>query len=703
MNKDYIAPWVRVIILLSSTLVMSGLSYLFTGSIIPRDPQDALIFQNALLLIVIGVALLEKYYTKPADSMVNSLMGVLTLLGVYDIAPKLFWWVMFSYLTLVFFFAIMTTAIYSFEVQNPKFIKLAELCYQPAVVLGQARVLYSVVFLYAIFTFKGVQSLQTVALVLFWGIFIVIWPLRLPQLMSRLSFQKKRYQPVGHVMRTDWPNIVRVTIQPSTNWTNESIKIFQQVDGKQSLILPLFSEPQGDELVGTGLVVKEYKDKLKGLADGFMYDADQSASVADAEISEALGGGSTSKLVGFIVEKSTISEVKFEIWDPKVCWEGLLVWSEIGGKRVYYQITSGSTEEEVFQSNRHGFQLGTATQLGMMDGEKGFLKHNWVPRMNSPVFAESESFGTDIDISQEKDFVYGTLPGTKLKVAGPFLKNMDHHTAILGVTGSGKTELAFDLIRHAVDQGLKVLSIDLTARYEARLGDLTPKNLSLTAETVAELNKKLFDVETGSYGAGNEKRALEGFAKKIREDVQNTIQEFMTTVDDDNRVGIITLEEISNSKATLFITEMYLTCLLNYAKDNFGTAQRVLIAVDEAHTIMPEPSAMGLGDYDSRGLVGKIAQIALQGRKYGVGLLVIAQRTATVSKSILTQCNTVISFNCFDDTSLNFLSNVYGRSYVPIIPNLPQLHAIVFGKGIRSQRPLIIQIPFDPEKAEEIP
>lgn len=700
MNKDYIAPWVRIIILLSSAIVISGLSYLFTGSIIPRDSQDALIFQNALLLIVIGVALLEKYYTKPADSMVNSLMGMLTLMGVYNVAPKMFWWVMFSYLTLVFFLSITTTAIYSFEVQNPKFIKLAELCYQPAVILGQARVLYSVVFLYAIFTFKGVQSLQTVALVLFWGIFIVIWPLRLPQLISRLSFQKTRLQPVGHVMRTDWPNIVRVTIQPSTKWIGESIKIFQQVDGKQSLILPLFYEPQGSELVGTGLVVKEYKDKLDGLTDGFMYDVDQSASIADAEISEALGGGSTSKLVGFIVEKSTIAEIKFEIWDPKVCWEGLLVWCEIGGRRVYYQITSGTTEEEVFQSNRHGFQLGSATQLGIMDEKQGFLKHPWVPRMNTPVFAESLSFGEGINISQDNDFVYGNLPGTELKVAGPFLKNMDHHTAILGVTGSGKTELAFDLIRHSVDKGLKVLSIDLTARFEARLSDLTPKNLSLSAENVAELNKKLFDVETGTYGAGAEKKALEGFAKKIREDVQKAIQEFLTTIDDNNRIGIITLEEISNSKATLFITEMYLTCLLNYAKDNIGKAPKVLIVVDEAHTVMPEPSTMGLGDYDSRGLVGKIAQIALQGRKYGVGLLVIAQRTATVSKSILTQCNTIISFNCFDDTSLNFLSNVYGSSYIPIIPNLPQLHAIVFGKGIRSQRPLIIQIPFDPKKAE---
>ena len=277
---------------------------------------------------------------------------------------------------------------------------------------------------------------------------------------------------------------------------------------------------------------------------------------------------------------------------------------------------------------------------------------------------------------------------------------MDHHTAILGVTGSGKTELAFDLLRHSISKGYKVLCIDLTARYEPRLQDLNPQNLSLSAANLKELNDKLFDVETGKYGAGDEKKALQSYSQKIKQDVQDGLVKFLTAKDNQNRCGIITLEEISNTKATLYITEMYLTCLLNYARDNIGKVPPVLIVVDEAHTVMPEPSTMGLGDYDSRGLVGKIAQIALQGRKYGVGLLVIAQRTATVSKSILTQCNTIISFNCFDDTSLNFLSNMFGSSYVPLIPNLPKLHAIIFGKGVRSQRPIVIEIPFDPGKAE---
>jgi hypothetical protein len=95
-NRDYVSPVVRVLILILSTLTICGLSFSFTGSIIPSDPRDSLIFKNALLLVVIGVALLEKFYTKPADSMVNSLMGIVTLLAVYKISPLVPWWSVFN-------------------------------------------------------------------------------------------------------------------------------------------------------------------------------------------------------------------------------------------------------------------------------------------------------------------------------------------------------------------------------------------------------------------------------------------------------------------------------------------------------------------------------------------------------------------------------------------------------------------------------
>ncbi len=702
MDKNYIAPWVRVIILISSIIIISTISYSFTGSIIPNDSRNSLIFQNALLLIVIGTALLEKYYTKPADSMVNALMGIITLISVYNVTPSLIWWLVFSFASFVFILSTISTSIYSFEAKNERLIKLADITYEPAVLFGQARIFYSILFLFAVFTFKGIQSNQTVELVIFWAIFVVIWPLRVPQLITNIFSSQMKHKPLGFVTRTDWPNIIRIAVQPNMEWKSTSIKIFQQANGKQNLVLPLYYEPQGEQMVGTGLVVKENEKKLPNLKNGFIYDPDKDFIISDSEISQALGGGAQSKLIGFIVEESTTSEIKFEIWNPHECREGMLIWCDIEGNRVYYQIASGSTKEETFQTNRHGFQLGIAAQLGILDKGAGFIKYLWIPKMNSPVFYEGNEFGESESIIQPGDFVYGNIPGTNLRIGGAFTINMDHHTAILGITGSGKTELAFDLIRHSINQGIKVICIDLTARYEFRLNDLHLNNLTLSPEIIRELNLRLFDVETGKFGAPDEKKALQDFSQEIRQNVQNVLKGFLEKSDENNQIGMITLEEISNTKATLYITEMYLTCLLHLKRENTNSTPKILIVVEEAHTVMPEPSTMGLGDFDLKGLVGKISQIALQGRKYGVGLLVIAQRTATVSKSILTQCNTVISFNCFDDTSLGFLSNIFGSSFVPLIPNLPPLNAIVFGKGVRSQRPVIIQIPFDEEKAKAL-
>jgi DNA helicase HerA-like ATPase len=252
------------------------------------------------------------------------------------------------------------------------------------------------------------------------------------------------------------------------------------------------------------------------------------------------------------------------------------------------------------------------------------------------------------------------------------------------------------MIRHALKNGIRVVCIDLTSQYQGRLADLNPMDLSITHELAEELGQKLFDVDTGTYGAGTEKKALGQFADTLRQQIAESVVDFLEGAN--SGLGLIRLEEISNTKATLWITELYMTCLLKYAREKLGACPRTLIVVEEAHTVMPEPSMMGLGDFDSRGLVGKIAQIALQGRKFGVGLLVLAQRTATVSKTVLTQCNTIISFTCYDDTSLGFLRNIFGPDHVALIPNLRPLTAVAFGPWIRSEKPIVFEIPFNHEK-----
>ena len=223
----------------------------------------------------------------------------------------------------------------------------------------------------------------------------------------------------------------------------------------------------------------------------------------------------------------------------------------------------------------HGFQYAAATQLGVLTPDSGFIKHNWVPVMNTPVFWDATELETSKSAVQTGDFVFGAVPGTKISIGGPLVDAMDHHTAILGVTGTGKTELAFDMIRHVLQAGVKVVAIDLTARYRNRISDLEPTDLSISAALATELSKKLFEAETGAYGAGKEKQALKAFADKLRDDVSKQLEAFLTSSDAKCRIGLITLDEISNTKATLFITELYLTCLLHFAREHSSKWPRV--------------------------------------------------------------------------------------------------------------------------------
>jgi hypothetical protein len=687
-----VAPWARVAILLAALIAACALSYYSTGAVIPTSARDALIFQSTLLFVVLGSAVLEHKFTRPADSVVNGLMGMVSMLTVANIAPQAAWWAVFLYCAGVFAIALTCSVVSTGQPLSGWRRTVANATYKPAVVFGKARVLYSVVFLFAVATFYGVQDPRTGLLVLFWGIFMALWPLGVPELLSSFQFRRNGPHPIGRAVRLDSPNLLRIELEPTCQWQPESPAIYQAADGSQHIVVPLYSETRGEHVLATGLCVPSRTTRVPGLARGNLYASVKSAG--SPSTAETLGANPGAVLLGFVIEESTIGSVRFETWRPDVCREGLVMWCRQGDTRIFYQITEGTTREETLEGNRHGFQYAVASQLGVLKPNLGFVKHNWVPLMNTPVFWDPTELEAAQTSAKEGDFVYGTLPGTKISVGGPFAAVMDHHTAILGVTGTGKTELAFDLIRHVLAAGHKVVCIDLTARYRDRVADLAPSDLSISTPLADELSKKLFEAETGAYGAGKEKQALKAFSDKLRDDVSKRLQDFLTSADAKSKLGLITLDEISNTKATLFITELYLTCLLHFARDNAAKCPRVLIVVEEAHTVMPEPSTMGLGDHDSRGLVSKISQIALQGRKYGVGLLVIAQRTATVSKSVLTQCNTVISLNTFDETSLGFLANVYGEPFKKIIPNLPRLHAVIFGKAVRSERPIVVEIPY---------
>lgn len=498
----------------------------------------------------------------------------------------------------------------------------------------------------------------------------------------------------GVIIRVDYPDLIKVRLHQQSNWSGNLIASLG--DEKKRRVIPIYIQVQDSEVIGTGILAEDVNySSRQAIKTGVVYEAEIPNDEDNSNHHQPPGD-----LIGLVTSGTHISKIYFETWKPEKLKQGIMVYCSIQDQKVYYQIIDATTTEESFERHRHGFQIVEAHQLGTFHQGEGFKKFTWLPQMNTPVFISTETQQYNTPELHCSDMSIGTIPGSKYEIICDINEMIQHHTAILGVTGSGKTELAFRIIQKAIDNEVKVFCVDITGQYIERLSRFSPTELSINEELADKLGKKLHEVETGKYGASDEKKELKAFEDELREDIDNKVKEFM---DGKNSIGIFTMPSISNTKATILATEIYLSSIFKYGRDTKEKKQQILVVLEEAHTVIPESSTMGLGDYDSRGMVAKIAQIALQGRKYDVGLLVIAQRTATVSKTVLTQCNTVISFSSFDQTGLAFLSNIYGQEHTSQISNLPFRQALIFGKGVKSQRPVVVELPLIKFEQEDIP
>ena len=203
VEATYVAPWTRVVILLGALGVAAFLSWKLTGSVVPIGREESMIFQSGLLLVVFGSAILEHKFTKPGDSVVNALTGIVTLMTVYTVAPVLAWWIVFSYCTVVFLVSLICVVVSTGPEITGWRRTIADRTYDPSVYFGRARILHSVVFLFGVLSFYDSGSREAATLVAFWGILVALWPLRIPQLLSRLRKQQRTPVPLGRVIRQE--------------------------------------------------------------------------------------------------------------------------------------------------------------------------------------------------------------------------------------------------------------------------------------------------------------------------------------------------------------------------------------------------------------------------------------------------------------------------------------------------------------------
>jgi hypothetical protein len=118
----------------------------------------------------------------------------------------------------------------------------------------------------------------------------------------------------------------------------------------------------------------------------------------------------------------------------------------------------------------------TAGELGAWVAESArFEQINWVAPAGQLVY-RTDAGERVVDVPTGHQIV-GSVPNSGFPIHVNIGDLVTHNTAIIGVTGSGKSYLAFHLIEEIVDQGIKVLILDISRQHDVYLTHRAPTPL----------------------------------------------------------------------------------------------------------------------------------------------------------------------------------------------------------------------------------
>lgn len=109
-----------------------------------------------------------------------------------------------------------------------------------------------------------------------------------------------------------------------------------------------------------------------------------------------------------------------------------------------------------------------------------------------------------------------------------------------------------------------------------------------------------------------------------------------------------------------------------------GRQQPLLVVLDEAHRFLPQD-----GDTSAHTVVSRIAK---EGRKYGVGLMVVTQRPSDVDLAVLSQCGTMIALRVTNSKDRSAVSSTIPDDLGALTELLPTLRTgemLVLGDALQ--------------------
>ncbi|MCX6828586.1 MAG: DUF87 domain-containing protein [candidate division Zixibacteria bacterium] len=679
----------RITLFIINFFLLMVIFFVTTGRFFPSSEQSVVLFSSLLMLSFVTL-FLEHFFTSPTDVMASTIAILLLLSPLHPQLSKLgrWYWIFFGYNLLLLLTSLVALLLLddnksSAAMQN----RVSSTLKRFSVFFGNGRFLFFVLFFLTLLFYVDSQSGRFLVIAGYASVILLIDPKGF--VLSSWRSRRKAGLDIGEIIGVQSRNtflaklytervpVRRFDIVAFRYSMDEGHRVFKGMIVDNFLL----NEQQWIKILATD-------DILKAL--GSEPHTEIGATNVVSKIQGCIVPEFLGRFVGLVIERSSIMKLRFDYAGRLGISEGNLLEAHVSGKKVLYQVTQGLTEIEALeQKNEAGLVVGESVQLGIWDPDRLlFEKYGWVPEINTPLFMASHA---PEYVAQQGEKQVGSIPGTNYPVLMNLRQAVTHHTAILGITGSGKSVFCRDLIRNIIVNGTKVICVDFTNEYRNKFPNLAPANVVTDAhkkELFEAIN--LLSTELEKFGSQQNKKLIADMTQILKERFYEAVKVFMQS---DKTLALFELPDVSNTTGILEYTKWFFHGLFQVARQDANFGKQVCVVLEEAHTVIPEWNFIGVEEKKAQSLVNSISQIALQGRKYNVGFIVVAQRTANVSKTVLTQCNTIVAFQQFDRTSSDFLLNYMGAEMVAALPALRFRQAIAVGKAFRSGVPLIFEVP----------
>jgi hypothetical protein len=685
------------------------------NSWIPDANENSLWFAAGVLSLLLNSFLVTPYFERPANHIASAVAALVACWLAFD-------WLMFEkiessiamivliYLAII---AILSASALVLQSQGEgRGLRIGATAKELADQFGNDKILFSVVILAAVFLFHRENALQVFTILFALIVIVLLRPeFHIFEFLKRVrAIWRSRaiHSLAGEIAGFDEPGIVLLRQPERSAFFGEYLVINDQSTKPQlSQVLGYFGRDSGMLLRAKLLnLPKELQNSIEDIAKAI--PAGTAAKIDPKEdLKEALEQydyiQKASLFVGLVAENTSINKLYVEVIREDEVSEGVVLEATIKETPVLYQITDGLTREEIVsQRNTRGYARAEARKIGHWDaGKSSFNLVKWIPAMHSPVF---QSVGPSEELDET---AIGNLPSTKYPVKIKDIHQMvTHNTAILGILGVGKSFLAIELLERMFSENIKVVCLDLTNQYAQELrpfyDDDGEKECLKKIKAAADKDRDNLEESQSKGGSIENLKAsiledLHAFlsdtcASKLKiynpAQVTASIQtrDLRSAKIDKDWSQVAPLRETTPAEFTRIVAEACLTV----CQDQMRERAKVCLVFEEGHSLVPEFNNL-IVDSDKHAVAGT-ARAILQGRKYGMGCLLISQRTANVTKTILNQCNTVFAFRTFDDTGMAFLENYLGSDYAHVLPSLEERHVVFFGKASCCENPALMRV-----------